>query len=303
MEIKQLKYFVVAADVGSFSEAAVVLYTTQSSVSKVIAALEQELDYPLFKRESKGISLTERGRLFYMRASGIVSDFDKLQSENDMVQNNSVRIGMIHSSWLANSFSDFYELHKNEDCCFYIHADGTTSLIERLKLSEDELSFIYIFPDTRPQIEYLIKKYNLRFVRLKTVDGMVYFAPEDIVGSDTQFTIDDNHFEDMKFIQSENDEYLRLGNWHSKDGKPIDIRKNISVVTNSDYVMHNMLEKNHMANLSGASFVNYPKESKPGVELYNEHGRIDFGYLTNMDYTPSLMARNFIDYIRHAIEE
>ena len=36
MEIKQLKYFVVAADIGSFSEAAKVLYTTQSSISKVI---------------------------------------------------------------------------------------------------------------------------------------------------------------------------------------------------------------------------------------------------------------------------
>ena len=52
MEIKQLKYFVVSADVGSFSEAAKVLFTTQSSVSKVVSSLESELEYPLFKRES-----------------------------------------------------------------------------------------------------------------------------------------------------------------------------------------------------------------------------------------------------------
>ncbi|SDB14019.1 DNA-binding transcriptional regulator, LysR family [Pseudobutyrivibrio sp. YE44] len=303
MEIKQLKYFVVSADVGSFSEAATVLYTTQSSVSKVIASLEHELDYTLFKRESKGISLTEQGKVFYQRASGIVSDFDKLETESDMIQKNSVRIGMIHSSWLANSFSEFYELHKDENCCFYIHADGTSSLIERLKLSEDELSFIYVFPDTRPQVEYLIKKYNLRFVKLKTVDGMIYFAPEDgedITSKQIDFRGD---FSGMKFIQSENDEYLRLGNWKTGDGKPIDISKDISVVTNSDYVMHNMLEKNNLANLSGASFKNYDDAHKPGVEIYNEHGQIDFGYVTNMDYTPSPMAREFIDFIRHAIEE
>ena len=36
IDIKQLKCFITCADAGSFSEAASVLYTTQSSVSKVI---------------------------------------------------------------------------------------------------------------------------------------------------------------------------------------------------------------------------------------------------------------------------
>ncbi|QFJ55397.1 LysR family transcriptional regulator [Pseudobutyrivibrio xylanivorans] len=300
MEIKQLKYFVVAADVGSFSEAGLVLFTTQSSVSKVIASLENELEYPLFKRVSKGIILTEKGKAFYKKASTIVADFDKLESENSNVQKNTVRIGMLHSSWIANCFSNFYEAHKNEDACFYVHADSTISLIERLKLSDDEVSFIYVFPDTRAQIEYLIKKYNLRFVSLKSMNGMVYFAPEDIAYTNSK---DEKSLDGLKFIQSENDEYLRLGKWKDANGQPIDIRKDISVVTNSDYVMHNMLEKNHLANLSAESFNNYEREYKPGFELFNDEGQIEFGYLYNNEYTPSDLAREFIDYVRHAIEE
>ena len=35
-EIKQLKYFVVSADMGSFTAAARILYTTQTNVSKTI---------------------------------------------------------------------------------------------------------------------------------------------------------------------------------------------------------------------------------------------------------------------------
>ena len=147
MEIKQLKYFVVAADVGSVSEAAKVLYTTQSSVSKVIMSLEKELEYPLFKRVSKGIELTEKGKVFYAKASDIVSQFETLESEKNDTGKDIVRIGMIHSSFLANCFSDFYGQRKYDNTCFYIHADSTINLIERLKLSEDEVSFIYVFPD------------------------------------------------------------------------------------------------------------------------------------------------------------
>ena len=48
INIKQLKYFITCADAGSFSEAASVLYTTQSSVSKVIRALEEEMQASRF---------------------------------------------------------------------------------------------------------------------------------------------------------------------------------------------------------------------------------------------------------------
>ena len=48
LETKQLQYFVVSADCGSFREAAKILYTTQSNVSKVIAGLESQVGYPLF---------------------------------------------------------------------------------------------------------------------------------------------------------------------------------------------------------------------------------------------------------------
>ena len=110
MEIKQLKYFVVAADVGSFSEAAKVLYTTQSSISKVIGALEKELGYSLFQRESKGIALTHEGKKFHSRASKLVADFAALETANLDNPKNMVKISANHSSWLANCFSQFYEL-------------------------------------------------------------------------------------------------------------------------------------------------------------------------------------------------
>ncbi|WP_458458700.1 LysR family transcriptional regulator [Pseudobutyrivibrio sp.] len=294
MEIKQLKYFVVAADVGSFSEAAKVLYTTQSSVSKVIAALESELGYQLFKREGKGIALTSEGKRFHNRASKLVLDFASLESDSIKHQKNMVKISANHSSWLANCFSQFYELHKDEDVCYSFHADTTSNIVNRIRLMEDEVGFVYVFPETRLQFEYELKKYQLTFEKLKSVDGMVYFQPDDTVGK-LEKSVDNIH--NMKFIQSEQDEYFRNGLWHTEDGENVTIKDDIAVITNSDYVMHAFLEKNSLANLSADSFNSYDTGVRPGLRLKSNEGEIQFGILTNDSVKISPIVNEFIDYI------
>lgn len=44
MDLKQLQYFKICAQTGSFSDAAKILYSTQPSVSKVIKGLEDALE-------------------------------------------------------------------------------------------------------------------------------------------------------------------------------------------------------------------------------------------------------------------
>ena len=61
MELKQLEYFMIACDKGSFNQAAECLDTTQPSVSKVISTLEKELGRKLFERTSRGIRITPYG--------------------------------------------------------------------------------------------------------------------------------------------------------------------------------------------------------------------------------------------------
>lgn len=61
MELRQLKYFVKAAETLNFSDAAKVLCVTQSTLSQQIRQLEQDMDTPLFLRNSHTVSLTEAG--------------------------------------------------------------------------------------------------------------------------------------------------------------------------------------------------------------------------------------------------
>lgn len=61
----KLKSFHSAADTGSLTAAAEKLGVSQSAVSRQIAALEDQLQTPLFHRHARGLTLTEQGRILF----------------------------------------------------------------------------------------------------------------------------------------------------------------------------------------------------------------------------------------------
>ncbi len=64
MNFQHVKYFRAVALAGSYSNAAKQLYITQPALSRAIAALEDELGFPLFEKNGRSIFLTPCGQLF-----------------------------------------------------------------------------------------------------------------------------------------------------------------------------------------------------------------------------------------------
>ena len=81
MELKQLKYFLCVAEVGSFSRAAVMLSVAQPILSRQIKALEQDLSAELFYRNGRGIVLSEAGKLLEGYAKEIIGIVDRASFE------------------------------------------------------------------------------------------------------------------------------------------------------------------------------------------------------------------------------
>lgn len=75
MDFATLEVFVAVAESGSFSRAAERCFLTQSAVSKRIAALEDELQTPLFDRFGRRIGLTEAGDRFLISARRLLADY------------------------------------------------------------------------------------------------------------------------------------------------------------------------------------------------------------------------------------
>jgi len=71
MELKQVECVLAVVEAGSFSAAAEELYISQSSLSKLIIALEKELGVRLFDRTHRQIALTPAGQAFLPHARSL----------------------------------------------------------------------------------------------------------------------------------------------------------------------------------------------------------------------------------------
>jgi LysR family nitrogen assimilation transcriptional regulator len=71
MEFRQIRYFRVVSEMGSFTQAAHALGLGQPSLSKQIRQLEAELDVALLVRDGRGVRLTAAGAELYDRVADI----------------------------------------------------------------------------------------------------------------------------------------------------------------------------------------------------------------------------------------
>lgn len=75
MTLNQLECFAVLAQRLSFTQAAEDLFISQPALSRMISALEQELDIQLFYRSSRSVSLTPAGRAFAQECPRILDSY------------------------------------------------------------------------------------------------------------------------------------------------------------------------------------------------------------------------------------
>jgi DNA-binding transcriptional LysR family regulator len=72
--LRQLQFFVAAAEAGSVSGAARALSISQSSVTEAVRALEDDLGVALFDRQARGLLITHKGSAFLRHARQILAD-------------------------------------------------------------------------------------------------------------------------------------------------------------------------------------------------------------------------------------
>jgi DNA-binding transcriptional LysR family regulator len=84
MRIEQLQSFLAVAEIGNFGQAAQKFQVTQSTISRQIQALENELGLPLFHRTNHA-KLTVGGERLLSRAKKICQEWDTVTAEfNDL---------------------------------------------------------------------------------------------------------------------------------------------------------------------------------------------------------------------------
>ena len=118
MEIRQIQYFLSIVDTGSFSLAADEFYISQSSLSKIIIALEKELGIPLFNRSKRKVFLTDAGEAFLEHArkidvayNAMIVDLKEFKSDADSFT--VAAIPVIAQYGITTYIAQFKEVYPN----------------------------------------------------------------------------------------------------------------------------------------------------------------------------------------------
>ncbi|MDF3838348.1 LysR family transcriptional regulator [Cupriavidus basilensis] len=118
MTLKQLEAFFWAAKLGSFSVAASRLHVTQSSLSKRIAELEDDLGKALFDRTGQRAVITDAGERLLEHASQMLDIEGRIRAGLDMpgALRGTCRFGiseLVASTWFPGFVARVRELHPN----------------------------------------------------------------------------------------------------------------------------------------------------------------------------------------------
>jgi len=101
ISLKQIQYFLAAAETGQFSAAAAKVHVTQTAITAAIKELESSLGVALFNRHhATGVSLTVDGQKFLHHAYNIAAAVNSAIHDPGLIRQNiagTVRLGATHS--------------------------------------------------------------------------------------------------------------------------------------------------------------------------------------------------------------
>jgi DNA-binding transcriptional LysR family regulator len=101
MELRHLRYFVAAAEDLNITRAAERLRIAQPALTQQLKLLETEIGTALFNRTSRGVELTEAGRVFLQEARGVLDSAQRAIARARLTANGAVgqiAVGMTESA-------------------------------------------------------------------------------------------------------------------------------------------------------------------------------------------------------------
>ena len=143
MEFRNVITFLRVAEQRNFTQAAVLLGYSQSTVTVQIRQLEEELGYPLFDRIGKSVSLTPGGERFLPYANQLVTTLAQIHAlEKETAQPGELKLGILESLMngvFLSQISRYCE--ENENIRLEIHIASGEELLGFLRRNETDIIF------------------------------------------------------------------------------------------------------------------------------------------------------------------
>lgn len=177
MTSKELLYVTTIAQEASISRAAQKLYMTQPALSHCLGNIERELGQPLFRRGSRGLTLTYAGERYCRTAREILKMYGDMEQE--ISELGELRRGRVHAGMtrflatgiLPGILPEFKARYP--DIEFILHEDVSSQLFQRLLEQQLDFAVMNLSAEELEGPEHTFEYHALG------VDPFVIAAPPD----------------------------------------------------------------------------------------------------------------------------
>ena len=302
MEIKQLEYFVATADYGSLNKAAEQLYTSQPNVSKVISNLEKDLGVILFERNSRGMRMTEKGKVLYGHALTILKNSNIIRSLVQKKPDNYFSVSGYQSSILARLIADIYEVHKDREVTFGFREGTVEEITDDVSEHLSEIGIVYLAHTQLQCFDHIIWHKKLEFFPLAKLPICVYMGKHHPWYN--RKSVELKELSQLKFIEGTEDFFAMEHHIERISVGAIQMENlNNAVCTNSDYLITSMLKHTDVCCL-GIDFVSeeYEEQGIRALKVRDCEKFLTLGYVKQKKKDLSYEAQFYIEELKKTLD-
>lgn len=210
MTLLQLKYAIMVSDTGSMNEAAKQLYITQPSLSASVRELEQELGFELFKRSSRGVSVTPKGKEFLGYARQVAEQYRLLEDRfiNQTNTRKHFAVSMQHYTFAVKAFVELVQKFGMDEYEFAVTETRTADVIDDVKNFKSEIGIIYMNDFNSKVLCKILRENGLEFVELFGCRTYVYMCREHPLAGRNKISMDElTAYPCLSFDQGNNNSF------------------------------------------------------------------------------------------------
>ena len=172
--------------------------------------------------------------------------------------------------------------------------------MDRVRDYVDDIGFVYILSQQKENFLHEISRNKLQFVPMYETDVVFYPGKETELYDSGKSKVELKDLDGVRFIQNYQDEFFDIGSVHedSFQWKAIDI----SVLTNSDYIMEKMLKETGLCNISGSYLSNDKKAANKGIPLEFKKNKVVFGYIRRKNDETDELMEELLGFLREKLK-
>ena len=159
----------------------------------------------------------------------------------------------------------------------------------------DDIGFVYILSQQKENFLHELAKNKLQFVSLYETDVILYPGRQTELYDLEKETVNLEELEGVRFIQNYQDEFFDIGSVNEEAFQWKDL--DISVLTNSDYIMERMLKNSKVSNVSGSYLSENKADTAPGIPLNMGDSKVIFGYILHRGEEMDESIQEFLEFL------